>query len=312
MKRLIKILIAASLIGLLLYQADVRTLAARVADVPLWGLAVALLIMIWELLLSTWRWSRVLTLHGLHFSLSYLFRVLTNGYFFNNFLPSAVGGDAYRVYRTLPPDSYRSRALSAVLVDRISGFGALLVLGALAAIVLHQHEVSRAYLLVFCAAGAAGVAGLIAASRGWLKFVTNRVRHHPAFDAIEHNWRVLRGGGAAWLPIVASAVLFQCTSIGLVYWLFVICGAPQPFTYCALMTAASGVAALLPLSINGIGLMEGSLVGMAVALGIDLESATLVALVRRLLMFTLSLLCGIGYLFDADAAPRRSLNESQS
>ena len=54
---------------------------------------------------------------------SYLFRTGCFAYFFNNFLPSAIGGDVYRIYRTLPPDGDRSRAVSAVLVERVVGLG---------------------------------------------------------------------------------------------------------------------------------------------------------------------------------------------
>ena len=78
-------------------------------------------------------------------------------------------------------------------------------------------------------------------------------------------------------------------------------GYPVTLRQCALIAAASGIAALLPLSINGLGLMEGSLVGMAVALGVDYDGAVLVAVIRRVMMAFVSALCGVAYLLEPKA-----------
>jgi glycosyltransferase 2 family protein len=301
-KQLIKAAIAIGLIALLVWRMDWHVILPTVTLIPLWGIAVALVAMIWELIVSTLRWEVALRMHQLHFGLTYLFRALANGFFFNNFLPSAIGGDAYRVYRTLPEEGYRSRSLSAVVIDRVSGFGALLALGALGALYLRDYQIARAYLWLLTFGGLAGLITIYAAHRGWLKALTARIRHTSAFDALEHNWRHLLDARAAWVPLIFWSVVFQATSILLVYWLFFITGQPQPLAHCALMTAASGVAALLPLSINGIGLMEGSLVATAVALGVQYEEAVIVAIIRRLLMFVLSLLCGLNYLFEGQTA----------
>ncbi len=310
MKRLIKSLIAVGLIAVLVLRMEWREILPTLARIPPWMLVAALGIMVWELVVSTWRWSVALRIHQLRFEFTYLLRALTNGFFFNNFLPSAIGGDAYRVYRTLPPDGYRSRSLSAVFIDRVSGFAMLLVLGAVGALYLSPHEpIARAYLLFFIAGGVGGAFGLFALQRGWFKFLTSRVRHTALFDALQHNWRHLLDGGVLWAPLIGWSLLFQSTSILLIYWLFILVGHPQPLSHCALMGAASGLAALLPLSINGIGLMEGSLVAMAVALGADYDAAAITAIVRRLLMFTLSLLCGLGYLMEKD---RKALPASAS
>ena len=56
----------------------------------------------------------------------------------------------------------------------------------------------------------------------------------------------------------------------------------------------------MPVSINGIGVMEGSLVGMAVALGVEYDAALVVAILRRLLMVALSILCGAMFIIDRE------------
>ena len=70
------------------------------------------------LLLQFIRWFALVRAQNLPFSFANALRLGLIGFFFNSFLPTAVGGDGYRVLRTLPHESYRSRALSAVIVER--------------------------------------------------------------------------------------------------------------------------------------------------------------------------------------------------
>jgi uncharacterized membrane protein YbhN (UPF0104 family) len=305
LKRIIKALIALLLIAVLLYNVDWTSTTRVLAQVSWWPLGLILILMLWELAISAWRWQWALKIHGLSFSFGYLIDVIAKGYFINNFLPSAVGGDAYRVIKTMPPDGYRSRALSAVLVERLSGIVALLLLGAAGALWLFDAApIARWYLGVCVAGGAGAVVVTFIAWRGWLKPLTNRVRHLAVFDALEHNVHRLMRGRTEWLYIAMLAVLFQTSSVCIVMALFAIIGHPMSFAACALMTAAAGVAAVLPISINGIGVMEGSLVGMAVALGVDYETAVIVALLRRMMMVTLSVICGGAFLLDRTPAER--------
>lgn len=306
-KRVIKAVCAIALIVVLVRGVDWNEAQRVLATLTLWPLAFVLGAMILELAISAWRWQWSLRMLGIALPFAHLFDVLAKGYFINNLLPSAVGGDAYRVVRTMPQDGYKSRALAAVLVERAAGMLALLFLGAAGALVLFQEAaIARWYLGVCVVGGVCALAMGVIVQRGWLKPLTNRVRHLSAFDALEHNLARLRKGRKEWLYVAVLAVAFQMISILIVFGLFALVGRPVSVTACALMAAASGVAAILPISIAGIGVMEGSLVGMAVALGIDYDTATIVALLRRLMMVALGILCGCTFLFDRELAPSAS------
>jgi uncharacterized protein (TIRG00374 family) len=297
-KRLLKIGVALALVAALVYGVDWKEAHGLIGRVTALTLIVVAAAMLAELVLSAVKWSWALRMHGLVFDFGHLFRAICTGYFLNNFLPSAIGGDAYRVYRTLPSEGYRSRALSAVIVERGTGFGALLALGAFGALALTENAVARAYLIAVLAGGAAGIAVLFALSRGALTWLKSRLSRLKVVDAIEHNYGMLTRARREWVYLLALSFAFQATSILILFWLFMQLGFPVSLQQCALMAAASGIAAVLPLSINGVGLMEGSLVGMAVALGVDYDSALLVAVVRRLMMAVMSALCGVAYVLE--------------
>jgi PAS domain S-box-containing protein len=131
------------------------------------------------LVVSAWKWSWALRMHNLRYPYPFLLRTLCIGFFFNGFLPTAVGGDAYRVLRTLPHDGYRSRALSAVVVERAMGFLALIVLGGIGALRLaQQYPVARQYWYVLLVLAVLGISGFIALGGGWLHRIAYRWRHY--------------------------------------------------------------------------------------------------------------------------------------
>jgi len=306
LKRILKIIVAIALIGALVYGVnwhEARDLIGRVTPLTLAVVAIAMVI---ELVLSAMKWGWALRIHGLRFDFAHLFRAICTGYFLNNFLPSAIGGDAYRVYRTLPPDGYRSRALSAVIVERGTGFAALLALGAVGALLMLDNAAARAYLLAVGAGGVVGIVVLIALWRGAFTWLAKKLSKLSLVDAVEHNIGRLLKARAEWLYLVLLSFAFQMTSVLIVFWLFSQLGHGVTLQQCALMAAASGIAALLPISINGVGVMEGSLVGMAVALGVEYESALFVAVVRRLMMAVISALCGVAYLLEPKTARQQS------
>src|SRR5688572_28735810 len=85
----------------------------------LYGLIIAISIWRWKLLLHTQGYRATMT----HLSASYL--VAT---FFNNFLPSNIGGDVIRVRDSSRLTGSTTASVAVVIIDRILGFGALYAL----------------------------------------------------------------------------------------------------------------------------------------------------------------------------------------
>src|SRR5207344_3120035 len=116
----------------LLSTTDLGALLRRVreGDVLLLGAAVGLYVAM--LALSTWRWRLLLAVQGFPASL----RALTASYliatFFNNFLPSNIGGDVVRVRDSSKLTGSTTTSLAVVAIDRILGLGALYGLAFLA------------------------------------------------------------------------------------------------------------------------------------------------------------------------------------
>ena len=90
---------------------------------------IALLVVIIEVLVANIRWCLVLKQLNLNISFIKALRYLWIGVFFNQALPSSIGGDAVRVYYLCKKELYSfGQATLGVLLDRITGLLGLVLL----------------------------------------------------------------------------------------------------------------------------------------------------------------------------------------
>jgi uncharacterized membrane protein YbhN (UPF0104 family) len=182
-----------------------------------------------------------------------------------------------------------------VLVERLVGFAVMLSLGGLAALVLvREHEAARSYLTVAGTAALAGVVALVALSlaRRSDKLVAALRRLKWLAPMAEHLRRILRLR-REWVPLLGMSLLFQLLAAAVVWLAFGAVGAPIEIPQAMLITAAAGVASVLPISISGLGVVEGAIAGAAVAFGVEYEPAVLAAIAVRLVVLPVSGACGL-------------------
>ncbi len=131
----VKLVVSLGLLALLFSRTDLGSLwhSVRHASLP-WVLA-ALALYLLQLLVSTWRWNVLLLPQGFDIG----FRRLLSSYlvatFFNNFLPSNIGGDVVRIRDTAGPAKSKTLAATVVLIDRGIGLMGLVLVAAVGATV---------------------------------------------------------------------------------------------------------------------------------------------------------------------------------
>jgi glycosyltransferase 2 family protein len=99
------------------------------AKVPWWLLSLGIMVAsVWPM---AWRWQRLLAARGVHDSLARLVRTYFVGYAAGQVLPTALGGDASRIYETVRRhEGAGGAAAGTVLLERALGGVATLVLAA--------------------------------------------------------------------------------------------------------------------------------------------------------------------------------------
>jgi uncharacterized membrane protein YbhN (UPF0104 family) len=117
--------------GLLLYLAlnwvNLGRVANRLSRIEPQWIALALLAPLAQNFLLTLRWRTILSRCGSDLPLGQMFRFSMVALFFNQTLPSSVGGDAMRIWLVGKQSNWRTASYS-VLVDRVVGVVALAML----------------------------------------------------------------------------------------------------------------------------------------------------------------------------------------
>ena len=203
----IKAAITLLLLGWLLHNIDLAPLLARIGTLdPGLGLA-AIALMMAQLLLTGWRWALIARTIGAPLTREATIRLTLIGQFFNQTLPSAIGGDAVRAWLAQREGMSLAKAVTGVFADRVV---ALLLLVAIVAATLPAFYARiaapelRFSVALLCAATAAGVAVLLAFGP-WLSQLLQR-----------HRWTKALGQLAADLRRVLTSrdvVAVICTAI---------------------------------------------------------------------------------------------------
>jgi uncharacterized protein (TIRG00374 family) len=307
----IKIGVSLALLAYLFRTTDLHALEERVRTADLLDLLAAVLFYAAMLALAAWRWRLLLTGLGRpapmrHLTASYLIAT-----FFNNFLPSNIGGDIVRVRDGSRLTGSATASLAVVGIDRVLGFGALYLLAAVAFLLapapVRGLAGARAVLLclallfsmlayVFFRPGTAGRLMELSrlASIDWV-----RERFETAQTAV-HTYRARVGiiwmAGLASLAVQALAVLYYLAIARAL-------GIPLPAAAAFLMVPLCTLLQALPVSFNGWGLREGLFALYFSQLGLPRPSALAFSLVGAGLMVLLSLSGALVWLTRGNGEP---------
>lgn len=298
---LLKAVLSVLLITFLVQNVDWPAMRAHLAAAePIW-IGIAFAIWLGQYLINALKWQAALAVHGLRYPLAFLVRVYFISSFFTNFFPSSVGGDGYRLLRTLP-ERGRSRAVSSVVLERMVGVVSLLGLGLLAAVYI---ALTRGHRIAWTYVGAGGVVLVIMALGSGLartppvRALMRRLRTNPKIDGLAQNLDLIRASPGGVARVFLFSLMFQGFAI-LAIWIIARFGLSTSFTVpdTAMTTAVAELAAALPFSLNGLGLMEGAFSWVGTQLGIDFDSGLLVAVTLRLLLVPLGVICGLVYMLE--------------
>src|SRR4051812_18183694 len=79
--------------------------------------------------ITSFRWHQLLKAMQIHLTLARTFVLNMVGAFYNTFMPGSTGGDVLKAYYASKQTEFRTRAVISVIVDRVIGLIALVILG---------------------------------------------------------------------------------------------------------------------------------------------------------------------------------------
>ncbi len=270
-------LLPLGLIGFLLSQVDWGEILPLLAGVSWTSLLLSAFAFLLSQFVIAVRWQFLLRFQQIRLPLARLTWLVLVGAFASNFLPTTIGGDILKMVAVARGQTRRATAVASVVADRLFNLAAMF------------------FWLPFTFS----LNGLNLSGRTEGGLVSGLLQ----VPIIEKVWsRLVRvfNAGRLWFTsprcVVISLVL-SWLSIGLSFlsfWILTLAlDIPLTFWGASAVAVLSYFAALVPISVNGLGLLEGSLTALLVLQGASYEQGLAAALLIRLVTMAVSLLGGV-------------------
>jgi uncharacterized protein (TIRG00374 family) len=300
--------VSAALLYFVLRSIDLPSFWARVKGMhPAWIL-LALAAYAATQSIGVWRWNRLLRAQHIEVEPRRLTESIWVSMFFNNFLPSNIGGDVVRIADTAPAAGSKTLAMTVILVDRVLGLTALVIIassGALVASLLGVHIPGARWLWIASAFVAVAAISVIAMPQLVGDAVSHALRPVRALKKPWLTERVqrledavirFRNAPSAVAGAFAGAMVVQITVVA--FYLLTAEGlsVPLPIFLGAVLIPVSLVVQMAPVSINGFGVREAVFAFFFRRFGLPTDAAVALSLVSTGMVLGLSLVGGFFFL----------------
>jgi hypothetical protein len=262
-------------------QIDLDQTVDLLRDADPWYLGGAVAIMTLTVLPMAWRWQRLLAAQSIDDRLGWLTRAYFVGYTAGQVLPTAVGGDAARIFETSRRHPGRSGPIAgSVLLERALGGTATLALAAVGfALAIGEYDIG-AYLWIELAFVVATVClGVAVFSRSarkplaWTVPLLRRLRLDRPVRAVYEGVHAYRHHGRLLVGVFCLTIAIQAIRV-LAIWLtgeaVGIDLSPRPYY---VMGPLLFLVMLVPFTINGLAVREAFFVSFLGQLGVSADAA---------------------------------------
>ncbi|MFM9835979.1 MAG: YbhN family protein [Methylophilaceae bacterium] len=286
LKFLLRLTITMTILAVILRATDIKQSLQILQHAQHDLLVLAILLQFGSTAVSAYRWQIIMQNLGFGQSFSFYWQSYFKGMFFNQGLPTSIGGDAVRVLDVAVHGFRKRDALYGVMVDRAVGLGALMLLSLLAYLLKPDLLPMHVYrpMLMLIIAGLTGFLTLfIIGKMQWLnqypKLIFLKIIAERLYQVF-HTKRIRLIALSLLIPLLALIGFFVTGwALGLRYDLMI---------YFAIVPVAI-ILTIIPASIAGWGVREGALVGLFSLIGANKAAVLTMSILYGLTLIIVSL-----------------------
>ncbi|WP_407155595.1 lysylphosphatidylglycerol synthase transmembrane domain-containing protein [Bradyrhizobium sp. STM 3557] len=299
---LVRIVVSLGLLYLALRGINFAAIQVRLSQISVGWIGIGVIIAIIQIFAGALRWQAISALCSAPLTALRAFRYNMIGAFFNQTLPSSIGGDAVRLWLIGRMGAGWRAASYSILTDRAVGFIALAVV-IVASLpwsygMIADQQGRLALLLVDVAALAAGAGFLIFGhlpfaflKRWWL------TRHIHACSVIANQVIFNRTNGL-WISILSLAI--HVMAVGIAWCAVRSIAASASFEQIFMLTPPIMLITMLPISIAGWGVREATMMVAFGYAGLSPADGTVVSILYGAVYFIVGAFGGLVWIFSAE------------
>lgn len=286
----LKICLSLGLLSYLFTLVDLDRLLDHLRNIDLRYLLVALLLLLAQIGISSFKWQLILRSDGVRMRLSFLIKTYMIGNFISLFLPTSFGGDIYRVLAVRGVNRDLAKSTSSVLFDRLSGVLALVSIGIFSYLALPDQPYQPIVIICYVLGLAAFL--LVSSDRAVEIISASQVSLVKKVGKVLSSFRNYRRDPRNLALIVLLSFAFQL-NIVLVNKVYTMAlGLDVPLSMLLVIIPLIYLTEILPISINGLGVRESAFGFFFALIGHTVEDGLAVSLLVIGMRYLLGLLGG--------------------
>ncbi|MDH5185539.1 MAG: flippase-like domain-containing protein [candidate division WOR-3 bacterium] len=300
---ILRIVIALALLTWLLSKVNLKESISQMRSAHPLFLLLSVITFLFLILISVWRWKIILNARNQHFATGYLTKVYFAGWFFNNILPTSIGGDVIRVIYSIKENN-KTLAFSATFVDRMIGFVGLFFFALCASfsLLILRRQTSFLVLNIFGFLILLLIVLILFSDRAHRMFskIFGRIKIFRIGEIFEKVYATVKEYRKFKMALFLSfllSLLLQADFALTWYFAGYAVGAKISVLYYFLYIPIIGLLTMIPLSIGGLGIRENSFVAFFSNLGLAETIATSTSLLFLIINFIYAIIGGIVFLF---------------
>lgn len=285
---ILKLIVSLGLLSYLIYLIDWDQVLVTMKLANKWILGLVLFITLFSFMFSALRWKFILADNHIHFSNWQAYKGYLIGLFYSVFLPGVLGGDPIRIAICVQNTRCSiATSAAAVLLERAGGLVSLLCI-LLIMTVISPSSVSTLLtfddtrgLSVIGGIGLIMVFSVIGTRRIWIKWIPKESKTGFWSSILKFihtftNTLSTLSDKTLWLVLLLS-ILFQVFDISTTYLISRAIGLHVPYSAFFVIIPLIYLILVIPISLGGLGLREGSLVFLLSRFGAPETTAVLLS-----------------------------------
>lgn len=287
-KFIAKTAVTAILLTVIFKVVHIDRLIAVIKDINSLYLAPALIFQFLSTIISSYRWNLIMKTLEFNEKFGFYFKSYFKGTFFNQALPSSIGGDAVRIIELGGLGYSKKEAFYGIFIDRIVGLLGLLILNITANFSYDALLPLWLYHLIniTCAGSIAGFIILVMIRK--MKFMA-KVRFLDLFYDLSKRFRTVYSDIPNITKQLALSVVIHLFSILSIYTLALSLGLEYDLGVYLVIVPPVFLFTLIPVSLAGWGVREGAMVGIFLLIGAPKEAVLSISILYGLIVIIHSL-----------------------
>lgn len=299
-----RVLVSAALLYLAFRGINFAAIQSRLSQISVGWVVLAVLATAFQIFLGALRWREISAKCAAPLETAQAFRYNLIGAFFNQTLPSTIGGDAMRLWLVRHTGAGWRAATYSVLVDRAIGLIALAII-VVASLPWSYELIANArgrlaLLLVDIAAISAGLGFLLLARLPWPWLKTFwPLRHIHACSVVANQVLFNRSSGPA---VAVLSLLIHVMAVVIAWCAVRSIAASAGFEQLFMLIPPIMLITMLPISIAGWGVREATMMVAFGYAGLAQTDGTVVSLLFGASSFIVGAIGGLVWVFSSEKA----------